>query len=149
MKKGSSELLLLDVNVLLALVWPNHQFHRAAVRRLDRSTERWATCALTELGFIRLSSNPSVVGVTKSPAETTALLRLLVEDARHVYLGTLPSPTSARFRPLFEGILGPKQVTDAYLLALAGANQAKLVTFDVRLAAFHGAAGRVETLGEI
>ena len=53
MRKGSSEQpkgpLLLDVNVLLALAWPNHQFHVAAIERLERKKERWATCALTQL----------------------------------------------------------------------------------------------------
>ena len=40
MKKESSKLLLLDVNVLLALAWPNHQFHATATRRLERSRDR-------------------------------------------------------------------------------------------------------------
>jgi hypothetical protein len=35
MKRVHSELLLLDVNVLLALAWPNHQFHAAATHRLE------------------------------------------------------------------------------------------------------------------
>ena len=56
--------LLLDVNTLLALAWPNHQFHRPVVARLDqRPPPRWATCALTQLGFVRLSSNPAIVEV--------------------------------------------------------------------------------------
>ena len=61
--------LLLDVNALLALAWPNHQFHRAVVARLDtRPSPRWATCALTQLGFVRLSSNPAVVEMRQTPA---------------------------------------------------------------------------------
>jgi predicted nucleic acid-binding protein len=60
MKTESSSLLLLDVNVLLALAWPNHQFHAAALRELQPRRGRWATCALTQLGFIRLSSNPAL-----------------------------------------------------------------------------------------
>ncbi len=66
MKKASSDLLLLDVNVLLALAWPNHQFHAAAIAALS-SRARWATCALTQLGFIRLSSNPAAIATAKSP----------------------------------------------------------------------------------
>ena len=61
MKKESSSLYLLDANVLLALAWPNHQFHAAATRAMGRSRGRWATCALTQLGFIRLSSNPAAI----------------------------------------------------------------------------------------
>jgi predicted nucleic acid-binding protein len=40
MKKATSELLLLDVNVLLAMAWPNHQFHRAVIKRLESSRNR-------------------------------------------------------------------------------------------------------------
>ena len=78
-------MLLLDLNFLLALAWPNHQFHAAAVARLQKTKESWATCALTQLGFIRLSSNVAVVGVPKSPADAAALLALLVQDPRHHY----------------------------------------------------------------
>ncbi|HZT29574.1 MAG TPA: hypothetical protein VFA33_06825 [Bryobacteraceae bacterium] len=45
MKKASPDLLL-DVNVLLAIAWPNHQFHLTAIAALS-SQNRWATCALT------------------------------------------------------------------------------------------------------
>ena len=67
--KASSDLLLLDVNVLLALVWPNHQFHTAATQRLESSHQGWATCALTQLDFIRISSNPAALATAKTPAE--------------------------------------------------------------------------------
>ncbi|MBL8175293.1 MAG: hypothetical protein JNK48_11535 [Bryobacterales bacterium] len=66
MKKASSDLLLLDVNVLLAIAWPNHQFHRAAVKAVS-ARNRWATCALTQLGFIRLSSIPVVLAGSEKP----------------------------------------------------------------------------------
>ena len=126
-------LLLLDVNALLALAWPNHQFHPAGVSRLDqRPAPRWATCALTQLGFVRLSSNPSVVGVRKKPAEAIGLLTELTHDPQHVYLNALPAlPETASF---FWRLLGHQQVTDAYLLAVAGANDATLLTLDRRVA---------------
>jgi toxin-antitoxin system PIN domain toxin len=146
MKKGSSRRLLLDVNVLLALAWPNHQFHRAVLSRLERSTEQWSTCALTQLGFIRLSSNPAVVGLSKSPAEAAALLREVVEDPLHVYLETLPAPSDAPVIDCFARILGSKQVTDAYLLRLAQAHDTTLVTFDRRIQAMAEQDGRVEVL---
>ncbi|MCC6764048.1 MAG: hypothetical protein IT293_05225 [Deltaproteobacteria bacterium] len=48
---------LLDTNVLLALAWPNHQHHSAAHGWFAaRAKKGWATCAFTQLGFIRLSS---------------------------------------------------------------------------------------------
>ena len=146
MKKGTSKPLLLDVNVLLAVAWPNHQFHAAAVRRLEQSPARWATCALTELGFVRLSSNPAVVGVPKSPAQAAALLAGLVKDSRHLYLESLPSPATKPFLQAFDRILGSKQVTDAYLLSLAEQKDAKLVTFDSRLQPLARARDDVEVL---
>jgi hypothetical protein len=67
-------LLLLDINVLLALAWPHHQFHAAASRRFQASRDQWATCALTQLGFIRISSNPTVIPGAKNPGEAAVLL---------------------------------------------------------------------------
>jgi predicted nucleic acid-binding protein len=58
----------------------------------------------------------------------------------------LPSPVSGPFRKSLDPILGNKQVTDAYLLALAGRNNATLLTFDARLVALAGASGRAEVL---
>jgi toxin-antitoxin system PIN domain toxin len=147
MKKASFETLLLDVNVLLALAWPNHQFHGATLRRLERSKEKWATCALTELGFIRLSSNPTVVGVAKSPAEAAALLRSLVGDPHHVYFETLPAPSHPPVAGCFARILGCQQVTDAYLLRLAEGRGARLLTFDSRIAVMAENKDAVEVLG--
>ena len=145
MKKATSDLLLLDVNVLLALAWPNHQFHSAALLRLEANDDTWATCALTELGFIRISSNAAVVGISKTPGETANLLAAMVRDRRHVYLDALPSPVSQAFLASWEENLSGKQVTDAYLLALARESGAKLLTFDTRMAMISPSA-RVEVL---
>ena len=147
MKKGSSNLLLLDLNVLLAVAWPNHQFHAAALRALEASMDRWATCALTELGFIRLSSNPAAIPTAKSPAEAASVLAGMVDDPLHVYLESLPSPVEKTFRSRFEKILGSKQVTDAYLLMLARRHKATFVTFDTRLKDLAGAETKVQVLG--
>jgi hypothetical protein len=146
MKKESSKLLLPDVNVLLALAWPNHQFHDAASRRLESFDGEWATCALTELGFIRLSSNPSVVGVSRSPMEVAKLLAVMTADAKHVYLNLMPSPVFRPFLDAWELIMGSKQVTDVYLLMLARANHATLMTFDARMPSIYHSA-EVEVLG--
>jgi toxin-antitoxin system PIN domain toxin len=146
MKTVSSELLLLDVNVLLALAWPNHQFHAAATRRLESSRDRWATCALTQLGFIRLSSNPAAVPAAKTPAEAATLLASMVKDRLHVYLKSLSAPSDQESIRMFERILGSKQVTDAYLLRLAHQHRARLITFDSKLRALAGNEKEIEIL---
>ncbi|HIE92043.1 MAG TPA: VapC toxin family PIN domain ribonuclease [Acidobacteria bacterium] len=132
MASSKSRTLLLDVNTLVALAWPNHQFHRAVTARLHtNSALRWATCALTQLGFVRLSSNPAVVEVRKTPHQAVSVLAQLIADPGHLYIdSTPPLPDVERyFRPL----LGHQQVTDAYLLALAISNDAVLLTLDRRL----------------
>lgn len=146
MKKASSDLLLPDVNVLLAIAWPNHQFHLAAIEAMS-SRKRWATCALTQLGFIRLSSNPTAIATAKSPREAAGLLARLVADSLHTYLEGLPAPASEDWRDAFAGLLGHQQVTDAYLLRLAAVNNAVLVTFDRRLKSLAGGQPRVIVLG--
>ena len=90
-----------------------------------------ATCALTQLGFVRLSSNPSVVGRRKTPADSVATLAALTQDGQHRYLELLPSLPSVRDR--FHRLMGHNQVTDAYLLALAATNGAVLLTLDRRI----------------
>jgi len=145
MKKVSPDLLLLDVNVLLGIAWPNHQFHAAATAALS-SRHRWATCALTQLGFIRLSSNPAAVTTAKSPRDAAALLARLVADSLHVYLASLPPPASGDWRGAFDTVLGHQQATDAYLMKLAAANNAVLVTFDRRLESLANGAAKVRVL---
>jgi uncharacterized protein len=146
MKKGFSKLLFLDVNVLLAVAWPNHQFHAAAKRRLEGSSDRWATCALTQLGFVRLSSNPAAIPAAKSPEEAASLLAVMSSDPLHVYFASLPSPVAKNARSEFTRLLGNKQVTDAYLLWVARQHHASFVTFDTRLRAIAGSRGEVEIL---
>lgn len=143
--KSKKRPLLLDVNALLALAWPNHQFHTAVVARLEQRPEiRWATCALTQLGFVRLSSNPKIVEVRKTPAEAIDLLADLTRDQEHVYLESLPVlPQTASF---FRHLLGHQQVTDAYLLGVAEASGATLLTFDRRVVPPGGMLAHVEIL---
>jgi toxin-antitoxin system PIN domain toxin len=120
---------LLDVNVLLALAWPTHEFHSAAHRWWSASRKRWATCALTELGFIRLSSNPGFTRDAVAPYEAAALLERLVALELHEYWDKLPHFSPNDFRPM----TGHKQVMDFYLAKLAAFHKAKLATFDTRV----------------
>ena len=130
MKKDSSDLILPNVNVLIALAWPNHQFHAAATKRLALG-QPWATCVLTQLGFIRLSSNSGVVTGAVRPGRAAELLEEMVSDRLHVYLSS-PPPAAGSFTSLF----GHRQVTDAYLIQVASEHDARLLTFDARLREF-------------
>jgi len=124
---------LLDVNVLIALIWPEHQFHRQAFSWFDRNARHgWATCPITQMGFVRmLSSSPIREAPTVS--EALKLLELNLEHPDHEFwadeIGILPAIN------LTGAILqGHRQITDAYLLGLAVRHKGKLATFDRSIA---------------
>jgi toxin-antitoxin system PIN domain toxin len=75
---------LLDVNVLVALAWPNHVHHRIARTWFEQNgSSSWATCSITENGFVRISSNPKVVDEARTPAEAVLMLQQLVRVGEH------------------------------------------------------------------
>jgi toxin-antitoxin system PIN domain toxin len=126
---------LLDANVLLALAWPNHQFHTAAHRWFAReAVGGWATCALTQLAFVRLSSNPAFTRFPAAPTEAARLLGLCTGHAGHHFWDSAPALTPADLARA----LGHQQVNDAYLLALTAHRRGRLITFDPRIPALAG-----------
>jgi toxin-antitoxin system PIN domain toxin len=136
--------ILLDVNVLLALAWPNHQHHGAAQAWFERDGRRgWATCALTQLAFVRLSSNPSYTSAAASPSAAAELLSRLTRVGRHRYWETLPAPAPE----IFAKALGHPQVIDAYLVGEAEVHNGRLATFDRRVAVHAARAATVIVLG--
>lgn len=125
---------LLDVNVLVALAWPNHVHHRLARAWFEKNHDRgWATCSITENGFVRISSNPNVVDEARTPTEAVLLLRRLVRVQGHQFWSDDVS-LAALADEHVERIRSHRQVTDAHLLALAGRHGGRLATFDRRLA---------------
>jgi toxin-antitoxin system PIN domain toxin len=124
--------VLLDTNVLLALAWPNHQHHGLARKWFGQEAKSaWATCAVTELGVVRLSSNPAYSGEAVSPREAAHLLQRFCAHPAHRFW---PSPPASR-PELFEHAIGHQQVTDAWLVAAAIHNKGRLATLDRRLRA--------------
>jgi toxin-antitoxin system PIN domain toxin len=131
---------LLDVNVLLALLDSDHVDHVRAWGWLDREIETgWASCAITENGFVRIISQaryPSPV----SPAEAAGLLARACGGGHHEFWTCEVSLLDPRIVDPSR-LHSPRQVTDAYLLALAHAHDGRLVTFDrsVSVATVYGA----------
>ena len=131
---------LLDVNVLIALLDENHVHHAAASDWLaERIESGWASCPLTQNGCIRILSQPrypNALGV----GEAMARLRTAVSTPHHRFIADdvslLDDAVVDRRR-----LSGPRQVTDVYLLALAVAHGARMVTLDksVPLSAVPGA----------
>lgn len=117
---------LLDVSVLLALLWENHDRNRQA-RRWLATVPRFATCPL---GFARISSNLTL-GYAYRPEQAFSSLRKFLADERHRFL---PHDLGCDERALFtERMLGPGQITDHYLVALARRHSLVLSTFDAAL----------------
>lgn len=131
---------LLDVNLLLALLWENHEQHEPA-RRWFQSVTEFATCPVGQLGFVRISSHP-MLGYGLTPEQAFAVLRRLLADARHRFV---PDNVSCDDRVLLtERITGPNQVTDHYLAALARRHGMTVATFDEPLSrAFPGEPGLI------
>ena len=121
---------LLDLNILTALLWPAHEHHDAAHRWFHgRGNARWATCPLTELGFVRIVSNPAFSRDALSPPGAVALLGAnLSHPAHEFWTESLPLP--AAVKGLESRLQGYRQLTDAYLLALADRRKGVLATFD-------------------
>ena len=119
---------LLDVNVLVALAWPNHIHHARALHWFRTVREDgWATCPLTESGFVRVSSNARAIPEARNPQEAIELLRRLRAIGRHTFWTDEVSP--AQEGP-FERVVGYRQVTDAHLLSLSLQRGGMLATFD-------------------
>lgn len=132
---------LLDVNVLVALFFPSHVHHETAHDWFeDHRRDGWATCPITENGFVRVASQqPSAEG-TWRPDVVLDRLRRFCGSGRHELWSDL---ISLRDEKLFDPgyIPGAGQLTDVYLLGLAMKMKGRLVTFDrsIPLRAVRGA----------
>jgi toxin-antitoxin system PIN domain toxin len=119
-------ILLADVNVLLALVWSHHTHHakaRAWWAELQTG-DVLATCAITELGFVRVSLQDAFVATDIAVAKR-ALSQLRAARPGHVFLDCRLGATA-----LPEWVKTPRQTTDGYIVALAAAHGGRLVTLD-------------------
>lgn len=124
---------LLDVNVLIALGWPNHVHHASARRWFTRyAAKGWATTPITEVGFVRISSNRKAMQVSTTPATAIDQLTALTALRGHTFwpddvslvIGNDGDPAA---------VTSHRQVTDRHLIALADLYGGRLVTFDTAL----------------
>ncbi len=119
---------LLDVNVLIALTYTQHVHHRQARGWFTRNRQTgFRTCPLTQLGFVRLASNPKLTAGAVTPATALAALTRITELAGHDFW---PDDLPCELLQSNRALSGHRQVTDAYLLALAEAHGGVLATLD-------------------
>lgn len=124
---------LLDVNCLVALVWPNHVHHtRTRGWFVEEGMHDWATSAITQIGFVRVSMNRTVTGTGVGFNEVVAVLLDLLTLGTHTFIATVPPPPQwpewLKIR-----LQGYRQVGDAALLSCAQKNNAVLATMDAAI----------------
>lgn len=121
---------LLDVNVLVALLWPAHEDH-GRVQQWFAAHQRygWATCPFTQAAFIRIVSNPAFSPDAVRPREALDLLATNLMHSSHQFWPDAIGFVDA-VQPFCTKLQGHRQVMDAYLLGLVLHKQAKLATLD-------------------
>jgi toxin-antitoxin system PIN domain toxin len=120
---------LLDVNVLIALFDPDHVAHQAAMAWFQRhAKEGWASCPLTQNGCVRIMSSPSYPNAQPVEAIVRRLSEACAERIHEFWVDEVSLLDSTQFDAT--RIHGPRQITDAYLLALAVRHNGRFVTFD-------------------
>jgi uncharacterized protein len=120
---------LFDVNVLIALFQPDHVHHQRVHQWWEKNQHiGWASCPLTENGFVRIISQPKYPMPQTIPS-AIKLLNMAKASTDHAFWpGTASLLESSQFN--VEAFTRHDQITDSYLLALAVKNKGRLVTLD-------------------
>jgi len=125
-------MVLPDTNLWIALAFDVHAHHQVAhAWRTAAEQEHLAFCRLTQQSFLRLITNPAVLG-----ADTQTLDQAWQTYDRlqtHPSVTFLPEPVrvESTWRSLTRGAShSPKVWNDAYLAAFAACTPCQLVTFD-------------------
>jgi predicted nucleic acid-binding protein len=125
---------LLDVNFLIACGWESHSEYIRANRWLS-GVKAFATCPITEMGFLRVSLSPAYGA---SFANARAALDAIAGLRTHRFVR---DATRAQSLP---PVGTSKDVTDAHLVHLARRYRLKLATFDAALCGKEWARGVAE-----
>lgn len=104
----------------------------------QKAADRFRTCPLTQTGFVRISSNPAFTSAAVTPTDALHLLRRVCALPGHAFWPDDISLSEAE--SALAGLFGHRQVTDAYLVALAASHDGILATLDRGVAVI--AAGR-------
>jgi toxin-antitoxin system PIN domain toxin len=119
---------LLDANVLIALVVADHVHHEPAEEWFSSTTGAFSTCPMTQGSLVRL-----LVREGQPVSAARDIVNALTAGPRHEFW-----PDSAPFADVrLAGVIGHRQVTDAYLAQLARTRNGRLATFDQGLAQLH------------
>ena len=120
--------VLLDANVLIAVTVTDHVHHDLMEDWFTQRSGSFATCPLTQGALVRFLLR---AGATARDA-VDVVRGLRTADAHEFWPDEL-SYDAVDMR----GVVGHKQVTDAYLAGLARSRGGRLATLDRGLAALH------------
>jgi uncharacterized protein len=131
---------LLDLNVLISMLDEHHiHYSKAHDWWKQNSAHGWASCPLTQNGFLRILSQPRY----NAPVPLSEAFRFLCEATESDDHRFWPDDISLldKQRINHAHVLGPNQLADIYLVALAVEHGGRLVTFDraIPIAAVRGA----------
>lgn len=122
---------LFDVNLLIALLDPDHVFHERAHDWWEANRSAgWASCPLTENGVVRIMSNPNYSRQLRlTPEDLVSRVAGFAAQTAHEFW---PDDVSLRDDSVFDRtrLHSSRLLTDSYLLALAVRHGGRLVTFD-------------------
>ena len=122
---------LFDVNVIIALLDPDHAFHdRAHDWWAAHAKSGWASRPIAENGVVRIMLNPGYSEQARfTPGDLVSRLQTFTQKTDHEFW---PDDISLRDGTIFTAarIHSSRQLTDFYLLALAAKHGGRLTTFD-------------------
>ena len=127
-------MFLLDVNALVALCWSSHEHHASALGWFkEYAKQGWATCAFTQAAFVRVILQPAFSGEPLQANQVIELLARTTAHPKHRYCAIDFDIRRVR-EACTGGLLGHRQITDAWVLTTAIRHDARLLTVDRRIA---------------
>ena len=130
---------LLDVNVLIALAWPNHPQHATAHGWFGREhSTGWGTCMVTQIGFVRVSSHPAIEPHVSTQEAWQKLLEIVALPSHSFWAEPPNGCRNEAFSRTIPSMLTHGLVTDGYLATVAAFHGGKLATCDRQLARMFG-----------
>ena len=113
-----------------ALGWPTHEQYPRMIRWFSQHARAgWASTAFTQSAFVRIVSQPAFSGRYIAVSEVVELLLRNAAHPKH-RLVSLDFGFADIWAACTGGILGHRQITDAWLLTAAIRSGMKLLTFD-------------------
>lgn len=115
------------------MLWPAHVHHARAQQWFRAGRRSWATCPITQCGFVRIVSNPTFSRDALAPSTAAEYLATNLAHSRHRFFADAV-PLAKALAGLGLHLQGHQQTTDAYLLGLARHYRARLATLDKSVA---------------